>query len=106
MDTYTAIGVLLLGVVIAVLPFSKFEMFFKNESSDEPKDKEVPPKKSIRLYSGSGEMLFEYKDVYISHWDSGIYYLSRKYERKSFLRIDKGRYMLLFEKRYEEGEHE
>lgn len=41
MDTYTAIGVLLLGVVTAVLPFSKFEMFFKNESSDEPKDKEV-----------------------------------------------------------------
>jgi hypothetical protein len=53
------------------------------------------PKKSVKLFSQRGVLLYEYRDVYITHWDENIYLLSYEQSGETFLRIDKGDGMLL-----------
>jgi hypothetical protein len=60
----------------------------------------LKPKKFVKLFTKDGALLYEYKDVYLSHWDKNIYHLSYKYEGKSFMRIHKGSDMLLLSENY------
>ena len=64
------------------------------------------PKKSVKLFTKDGVLLYEYKDVYLTRWDVGIYFLSYEYEGESFLRIDKGTDMLLLAESYMDNEEE
>ena len=52
-------------------------------------------KKLVQLFNRDGKLLYEYKDVYLTHWDSTIYLLSYEYKGSTFMRIDKGKDMLL-----------
>ena len=72
--------------------------FFSMEQKEELKNEKIPlPKKIVKLISENGDILLEYTDVYLDHWDKSIYYLSYEYEYEynRFLRIDKGENMLL-----------
>ena len=53
------------------------------------------PKKSIKLISAEGTILFEYKDLFLSRTGSGVYKLSKEYKGSSVIEIDKGADMLL-----------
>ncbi len=53
------------------------------------------PKKSIRLISADGTVLFEYKDLFLSRSSTGVYKLSKEYKGESAIEIDKGADMLL-----------
>ena len=74
--------------------------------SQKPKDEKIEsstperPKKSVKLLTKEGVLLYEYRDVYLTHWETSIYCLSYEYEGKSFLRIDKGADMLLLAESY------
>jgi hypothetical protein len=58
------------------------------------------PKKSVKLFTRDGALLYEYKDVYLSHWDENIYHLYHEHEGESFMRIHKGADMLLLSENY------
>ncbi len=60
------------------------------------------PKKLVHLFNRDGKLLYEYKDVYLTHWDSTIYLLSYEYKGSIFMRIDKGKDMLLMVECYME----
>ena len=71
-----------------------------------PKDEKIKvstptrPKKSVKLFTQDGVLLYEYKDVYLTRWDVNIYFLSYTCDGESFLRIDKGADMLLLAESY------
>ena len=69
-----------------------------NSSNDIPK-----PKKSVKLFSADGTLLKEYNDVYVEYEDTNIYLLSNEYEGRCFLRIEKGRNMLLIVECYDKS---
>jgi len=89
----TVLGV---GAIILALQSQKS----KNEKIESAKPEK--PKKSVQLLTKDGILLYEYKDVYLTHWDKSIYFLSYEYEGKSFLRIDKGADMLLLVESYQD----
>ena len=64
------------------------------------------PKKSVKLFTKDGVLLYEYRDVYLTRWDVGIYFLSYEYNGENFLRIDKGADMLLLAESYMDSEEE
>ena len=73
----------------------------KSTSRDNQKSLLPPkPKKSVKLLTKDGALFYEYKDVYLRHWDKNIYHLSYEYEGKSFMRIHKGTDMLLLSENY------
>ena len=90
--TTLGVGAIILGIVALRSPNPKAE---KIKSSNPER-----PKKSVKLLTKDGVLLYEYKDVYLTHWDKSIYHLSYEYEGKSFLRIDKGVGMLLLAESY------
>ena len=77
-------------LVIAVIQSNK-----KKEQKEVHCETIPSPKKSIKLFKENGELILEYKDVYITYWDKNIYFLSKEYEGECFVRIDKGVNMLL-----------
>ena len=54
-----------------------------------------PSKKNVTLFDEHGSKVLEYKNVYVTHWDTNIYLFSKEVEGKSFAKIDKGENMLL-----------
>jgi len=58
------------------------------------------PKKSVKLFTRDGTLLYEYKDVYLSNCDNNIYHLYYEYEGESFMRMHKGADMLLLSENY------
>ena len=86
------VGSIILAIVALKPPNQKNE----NTRAGNPQR----PKKSVKLLTKDGVLLYEYKDVYLTHWDKSIYHLSYEYEGKSFLRIDKGVDMLLLAESY------
>ena len=54
-----------------------------------------PSKKNVRLLDEHGSILLEYKDVYVTHWDTNVYLFSKEIDGKSFAKIDKGENMLV-----------
>ena len=89
------------AIVLAVLALK----FSKPEDEKVKSNTPKRPKKSVKLYTHDGVLLHEYKDVYLTHWDENIYFLSYEYEGKSFLRIDKGTDMLLLVESYLDNEN-
>jgi uncharacterized protein YpmB len=86
------IGVIIFGVKI----FKDSSIKVEKVESSTPKR----PKKSVKLFTRDGVLLYEYKDVYLTHWDKNIYYLSSENKGENFLRIDKGTDMLLLAENY------
>jgi len=72
-----------------------------NDNNDIPK-----PKKSVKLFGAEGTLLQEYNDVYVEYEDTNIYLLSREYEGRCFLRIEKGANMLLIVTCYAESKED
>jgi hypothetical protein len=96
---------LILVLIIGILAIDLVFMFLKYKKSTKiavKSDKPSRAKKSIKLLSKEGVLLYEYKDVYLSRWDTNMYDLSYEYEGKSFIRIDKGVDMLLLVESYQD----
>ena len=88
----TILGAIILGILVLKYSNPKDEQI---ESSNPER-----PKKSVKLLTKKGVLLYEYRDVFLTHWDKSIYCLSYEYKGKSFLRIDKGADMLLLAESY------
>ena len=81
----------LLAVMSIVIVF----MAYRKPSTPGSHRSSSNPKKSIKLISANGSVLFEYKDLFLSRSSNGVYKLSKEYEGESIVEIDKGADMLL-----------
>jgi len=92
----TIILIVILGVGAVLLALKAIQY-----NSEDKEPKATPkPKKSVKLFSQDGNLLYEYRDVYLTHWDDTIYLLSYEHDGKTFMRIDKGVDMLLMVESY------
>lgn len=95
------VGVISMGAILlaakAVLDTKK-EKIFQNQSV------EIASKKIFKLFNNDGILIREYKNVYVTNWDTNIYLLSHEYKGKYFIRIDKGENMLLTSESVEQDE--
>jgi len=96
----------LIIVSVVVYGLRKIVSDFKNTTTgeDSMSNDTKPQKKNVKLYSADGTLLQEYNGVYIEYEDTNVYILSRKYEGRCFLRIEKGANMLLMVEWYSEDE--
>jgi len=78
---------------------------YKNKYQEKDMSEQIPlPKKSIKLLSADGTLLYEYNDTYIDYEGTNVYMLSKQYCGKCFLRIEKGANMLLIVECYADNE--
>ncbi len=95
---------LVLMGILAIVAIAIGIIVLRPSKEELSKKKSNPPKakKSIKLFTQEGLLLYEYNDIFITHWDANIYLLSRTNNGKTFLRMDKGAGMLLVVESYEE----
>jgi len=94
-------GVVVYGLRKTVIDLKNITTGEEIMNNDIPK-----PKKSVKLFSAEGTLLQEYSDVYVEYEDTNIYLLSREYEGRCFLRIEKGSNMLLIVECYTESKED
>ena len=100
--TLIIVSVVVYGLRKTVSDFKKIRT---GEQMDDNND--IPkPKKSLKLFSADGTLLQEYNDIYVEYEDTNIYLLSREYEGRCFLRIEKGANMLLIVECYAESKED
>ena len=93
--TLVIVGVVVYWMRKKVINFNKITT---GENDNIPK-----PKKSVKLFNAEGILLQEYNDIYVEYEDTNIYLLSREYEGRYFLRIEKGSNMLLIVECYDKS---
>ena len=104
LETVKVIVLLFFAIIIFIAKKSKHKSY-KNKKKEKDMSEQIPlPKKSIKLLSADGILLYEYNDVYIEYENTNIYMLSKQYRGKCFLRIEKGANMLLIVECYADTE--
>ena len=86
---------IMLITILAVISIVMAFIAYRDQDKKDSLKRSSQPKKSIKLISAEGTILFEYKDLFLSRTGSGVYKLSKEYKGSSVIEIDKGADMLL-----------